>query len=161
MAHFTVRAARESDAPGIAAVHVRAWREAYTHLMPAEFLAALDVERREAGWRSIIADDVTDVLVALDGEKIIGWASAGPGRDDTAPTDRELEGIYVLASAYGSGAGQRLLDAAVGNDAAFLWMAENNPRAETFYRRNRFERDGAAKTESFGGVSVSVVRLSR
>lgn len=163
MAHSTVRPARESDAAGIAAVHVQAWREAYAHLMPAEFLAALDQGRREAGWRTIIADEVTNVLVALDGEQVIGWASAGSRRDGSAPTDRELEleGIYVLASAYGSGAGQQLLDAAVGNDAAFLWMAENNPRAEAFYRRNRFERDGGKKTESFGGASVSVVRLSR
>lgn len=161
MAHLTVRPARESDAAGIAAVHVQAWREAYAHLMPAEFLAGLDQGRRETGWRTIIADDVTDVLVAVDGETIIGWASAGPGRDESAPANRELEGIYVLASAYGSGAGQQLLDAAIGDDAAFLWMAEDNPRAEAFYRRNRFERDGAEKTESFGEASVSVVRLSR
>jgi GNAT superfamily N-acetyltransferase len=129
--------------------------------MPAEFLAALDQARREAGWRTIIADEVTDVFVALNGEEIIGWASAGSGRDEYGPANRELEGIYVLASAYGTGAGQQLLDAAVGDDAAFLWMAEYNPRAEAFYRRNRFERDGAEKTESFGGASVSVVRLSR
>ena len=161
MAQSTVRPARESDAAGIAAVHVQAWRVAYAHLMPAEFLAALDQGRREAGWRTIIADEVTDVLVALDGEQIIGWASAGSGRDESAPADRELEGIYVLASAYGSGAGQQQLNAAVGNDAAFLWMAENNPRAEAFYRRNRFERDGAEKTESFGGASIRVVRMSR
>lgn len=161
MAHSTVRPARESDAAGIAAVHVQAWREAYAHLMPAGFLAALDLGRREAGWRTIIADEVTDVLVALDGEKIIGWASAGSGRDECAPTNRELQGLYVLASSYGSGAGQQLQDVAVGEDAAFLWMAENNPRAEAFYRRNRFERDGAKKTESFGAASLSVIRLSR
>jgi L-amino acid N-acyltransferase YncA len=129
--------------------------------MPAEFLAALDQGRRETGWRTIIADGVTDVVVALDGEKIIGWASAGSGRDESAPAHCELEGIYVLASAYGSGAGQQLLDAAVGDDAAFLWMADDNPRAEAFHRRNGFERDGAEKTQSFGGASVRVVRLSR
>ncbi|WP_420367481.1 GNAT family N-acetyltransferase [Curtobacterium sp. L1-20] len=161
MAHSMVRPARESDTAGIAAVHVQAWREAYAHLMPATFLAGLDQGRRETGWRTIIADEVTDVLVALDGEKIIGWASAGSGRDGCAPTDRELEGIYVLAAAYGSGAGQQLLDAAIGDEPAFLWMADNNPRAEAFYRRNRFERDGAEKTESFGGASVRVVRLTR
>ncbi|GAA3343059.1 GNAT family N-acetyltransferase [Curtobacterium pusillum] len=161
MAHMSVRSARESDAAGIAAVHVQAWREAYAHLMPAAFLSSLDTERREAGWKSIIDDEITDVFVALDGEKVIGWASAGAGRDSSSPAARELEGIYVIAAAYGSGAGQQLLDAAVGDDAAYLWMAENNPRAEAFYRRNRFERDGMVKTESFGGASVHVVRLTR
>jgi L-amino acid N-acyltransferase YncA len=124
-------------------------------------LAALDQGRRETGWRTIIADGVTDVVVALDGEKIIGWASAGSGRDESAPAHCELEGIYVFASAYGSGAGQQLLDAAVGDDAAFLWMADDNPRAEAFHRRNGFEHDGAEETQSFGGASVRVVRRSR
>jgi L-amino acid N-acyltransferase YncA len=82
MAYSIVRPAQASDAAGIAAVHVQAWRETYAQSMPAEYLAALDQGQREAGWRTIIADDVTDVLVALDEDKVIGWASAGPGRDD-------------------------------------------------------------------------------
>ncbi|MBT2501302.1 GNAT family N-acetyltransferase [Curtobacterium sp. ISL-83] len=129
--------------------------------MPADFLASLDEQRRASGWRQILADGITDVFVAIDGTTTIGWASAGPGRDHDAARARELEGIYVLASAYGTGAGQRLLDAAVGNTGAYLWMADDNPRAEAFYRRNGFERDGAVKQESFGPVSLPVVRLSR
>jgi len=129
--------------------------------MPADFLASLDVHRREAGWTSIIADGTTDVFVAVDGEEVIGWASAGPGRDPIAVRPRELEGIYVVASAYGSGAGQQLLDAAVGSDSAYLWMAENNHRAEAFYRRNGFARDGLTKEESIGPVRLPVVRMTR
>lgn len=161
MAHTFVRAARAADAGGIAAVHVQAWREAYAHLMPAHFLASLDLQRREAGWSEIIADGAADVFVALDGARIVGWASAGEGRDSTVVSSRELEGIYVVGSAYGSGVGQQLLDAAVGNDTAYLWVADNNPRAEAFYRRNSFTRDGGVKEESFGTVSIPVVRMSR
>ncbi|SOC88199.1 L-amino acid N-acyltransferase YncA [Curtobacterium sp. 314Chir4.1] len=161
MGDTIVRAARTGDAAGIAAVHVQAWREAYAHLMPADFLASLDVQRRESGWITIIADETTDVFVALDEEEIIGWASAGPGRDSDAVRPRELEGIYVLASAHGTGVGQRLLEAAVGDDAAYLWMAEDNPRAEAFYRRNGFTRDSEAKEESIGPVRLPVVRLTR
>lgn len=161
MAARTVRPALASDAPAIAAVHVQAWRETYAHLMPADFLAALDVERRAAGWTEVIADDVTDVFVALADTEVIGWATAGAGRDPGGAGTRELEGIYLVNAAYGSGAGQQLLDAAVGNEPAHLWMADDNPRAEAFYRRNGFARDGAEAVRSFGPVDVRLVRLTR
>ncbi|MFJ3385054.1 MULTISPECIES: GNAT family N-acetyltransferase [unclassified Curtobacterium] len=156
-----VRRATSADAAAIAHVHVTAWREAYAHLLPASFLAALDVDARAERWRGIIADPQTDVLVATVGDAVVGWASAGNGRDTAAPRDRELEGIYVLAAAYGSGAGQALLDAAVGDAPAYLWMADDNPRAEAFYRRNGFRRDGAAKREQLGPHPLEAVRLVR
>lgn len=158
---LTVRPARVSDAGGIAAVHVQSWRETYAHLVPAAFLAGLDVGERTARWTRILGDDVTDVLVALDTEGIVGWASASAGRDPLRPAPRELEGIYVVAAAHGSGAGQLLLDSAVGDGPAYLWMADDNARAEAFYRRNGFTRDGGTKEESLGPVVLPVVRLSR
>jgi GNAT superfamily N-acetyltransferase len=158
---ITIRTAVDDDAPGIADVHVRAWREAYAHLLPAAFLASLDPEGRTARWRRIIADPSVAVQVAeLDG-RVVGWANAGPGRDEQPVRDRELEGLYVLASVYGSGAGQALLDAAVGSAPAFLWVADDNARAEAFYRRNGFRRDGAQKTERLGEVDLLAARMVR
>jgi len=161
MRSITVRPARVADADAIAAVHVTAWREAYAHLLPAAFLAALDVHQRAARWRRIIDQGSTDVFVALDGDATVGWASASDGRDEDAPRSRELEGIYVLASAYGSDAGQALHDATLGDMPAYLWMADDNPRAEAFYRRNGFTRDGGAKQEPIGPVQLDVVRMTR
>ncbi len=157
---LTVRPADVRDADAIAAVHVQAWREAYAHLLPAEFLAALDVDARAARWRGIIAEPDVDVLVATVDDTVAGWASAGPGRGER-PRDRELEGIYVLAEHHGSGAGQALLDAAIGPAPAFLWVADGNPRAEAFYRRNGFERDGTVKHEPIGPHGLDAVRMVR
>lgn len=158
---LTVRPADVEDADAIAAVHVQAWREAYAHLLPAAFLAALDVDARAARWRGIIAQPEVDVFVAeLDGA-LVGWTSAGPGRDESAVRDRELEGIYVLARHHGSGAGQALLDTVLGTAPAFLWVAEGNPRAEAFYRRNGFERDGTVKHEPIGPHGLDAVRMVR
>ena len=157
---LTVRPADVQDADAIAAVHVRAWQEAYAHLLPADFLAALDVDARAQRWRAIVTDPTVDVLVACVDGRVVGWASAGPGRGD-APRDRELEGIYVLATHHGSGAGQALLDAAVGTDPAFLWVADGNPRAEAFYHRNGFARDGTVKHEPIGPTGIDAVRMVR
>ena len=149
------------DAAGIARVHLQAWRESYAHLLPASSLAELQHGPREAKWRGIITAATSDIWVACAGEDIVGWASAGAGRDDGGPRPRELEGIYVLASHYGSGAGQLLLDAAVGDAGAYLWIAEDNPRAFAFYRRNGFAADGATAVHELAGTPVRILRMVR
>ena len=161
MTTVTVRRATVDDARGIAEVHVTAWRETYAGRMPADFLASLDVDRRAVGWARILERGETDAFVAERDGTIVGWATAGRGRDDDAPRDRELEGIYLLASAYGSGAGQQLLDAAVGDAPAYLWVMDGNGRAEAFYRRNGFTRDGATMTHPSGDATILAVRMTR
>lgn len=51
----------------------------------------------------------------------------------------------MRASAYGSGLGLRLLDAAIGDRPASLWVLERNPRARAFYERNGFAPDGTTE----------------
>ena len=156
-----VRRAAESDAEGIAHVHVQAWHEAYSHLLSEETLASLREGPRADQWRGTLRAGRTDVWVAVDGEVIVGWAAASAGRDDDAPWPLELEGIYVLASHHGSGTGQSLLHASIDQRHAYLWMAADNPRAHAFYRRNGFRHDGATKTVTLAGEAVDVIRLSR
>ena len=67
----------------------------------------------------------------------------------------------MLAVAYGSGAGQLLLDAAVGDAPAYLWVMDGNGRAEAFYHRNGFSRDGATTTHPVGATSVPAIRMTR
>lgn len=137
-----VRPAVEADAPGIHAVHRASWLETYTHLVDAAVIDRryADAERWHARWRELIARGA--VTVAERDGRIVGWAYALPAGAD-APRPLELEGIYLLAAAHGSGLGQALLDAVIGDAPAFLWVAEGNTRAEAFYRRNGFVRDGA------------------
>jgi L-amino acid N-acyltransferase YncA len=155
-----VRRASVEDAQAIAVVHVQAWREAYAHLLPADALALLNVERRAERWGELISGGA-DVWIAETQGEAVGWASASAGRDDDAPSGLELEGIYILAPAYGSGAGQALLDAAIGTNPAYLWMAANNPRAQRFYERNSFVLDGTARVTSLIGTPIDTVRMVR
>jgi L-amino acid N-acyltransferase YncA len=127
MSQIIVRRATLDDARGIAHVHVQAWREAYACQLPAELLDALEEAPRVERWATIIDDGVTDVFVAEVGGRIIGWATAGAGRDADAPADRELEGIYVLEEVYGTGAGQQLLDAALGGFPCLSLDARRQP----------------------------------
>ena len=162
-----MRPAVVSDAEGIARVHVRAWREAYTGRVPESVLDRMDEERFSTGWAVVLAGahptEHSDVWVAEADGEVVGFASSGRCRDgDAVPGRRELYAIYVLAAFYGSGAGAALLDAAIGRDAASLWVLEDNPRARAFYARHGFVPDGAVKDDDrFGPVALREVRLVR
>ncbi|WP_445442149.1 GNAT family N-acetyltransferase [Clavibacter sp. km1a] len=159
----TVRPAAPDDADGIAEVHIRTWRETYAHLLPASYLDGLDVTTRAEDWRRTLTEGSAETppFVALDGDRVVGFALTGPARDADPPRPFQLYAINVVASAHGTGAGQVLLDAAVGDVPAYLWAADDNPRAESFYRRNGFARDGAVERQTFQGAEMVTVRMVR
>lgn len=157
---ITVRPAVPEDADAIVGIRNTSWREAYAHLLSPEFLANLvdDTER----FRDGIARAVRSVTVVaeLDGE-VVGYAfAAPPPEDEDAPRDWCLFHIYQYAHVHGSGTGQALLDAVVGDRPAFLWTAEDNPRALAFYRRNGFVPDGTRKTIP-DWESMATIRMVR
>ena len=156
-----VRRALARDAGGIARVHVRAWQEAYAHLVPAEARDRLSIEQRERRWGELLATGGADTWVATDDTDVIGFASSSAFRDGDAPRPLELQAIYVLASHYGTGAGQDLLDAAIGTAPAYLWVADDNPRARAFYAHNGFTPDGTTKVGPLAGTDVLETRLVR
>lgn len=143
---ITVRPAVPDDAECIVDIRTTGWREAYAHLLSAEFLANLPNDTDS--WREGLGREgrrFVTVVAELDGE-VVGYAHAGPAVEDDAPRDWVLAMIYQYARVHGSGTGQALFDAAVGDRPAYLWTAEDNPRALAFYLRNGFTPDGARTT---------------
>ena len=156
-----VRLAVEGDAEAIAQIHVKAWQQAYRHLAQPALLDALQPADRVERWREIILAPVEDAWIAeLDGMPV-AWATASDRDAAKHPRARELNGMYALERAYGTGVGQLLLDAAIGRAQAFLWVAADNPRAHAFYRRNGFAVDGAVEVYELLGSPIPVVRMVR
>ncbi|MGH3455514.1 MAG: GNAT family N-acetyltransferase [Nocardioidaceae bacterium] len=145
----TIRAAVVDDAVAGAALHIACWREAYAGITRPETLARLtdDLQTRTERWRTAAAKGPPRWLAADDDGALVGFSAAGPGRDDDIDLDLELYAIYVRASRYGTGLGHRLLEAAIGDAPAYLWVFEANVRARGFYARQGFEPDGARKPE--------------
>lgn len=154
-----------ADVDGMARVHVDSWEETYRGLMPDDLLddpGAFDQRRRL--WTRALDEDrqrTHTCAVADQDGCIVGVAMSGPSRDDDRPDERELFILYTYRAVQGSGAGQGLLDLVVEPGiACHLWVADPNPRAQAFYRRNGFVPDGSVKTDAYDGVrEIRMVRV--
>jgi ribosomal protein S18 acetylase RimI-like enzyme len=146
----TVREAVETDAEGIARVHVDSWRQTYSGVLDDRFFTEAAYSRRLQFWGRYLAMHPRPgrMSVAVQDGTIVGFANAGdavgPDAEHSFPPTRPLHlfSIYLLAVAHGNGAGQALHDAVLGDEPAQLWVLHGNARAISFYTRNGFAFDG-------------------
>jgi GNAT superfamily N-acetyltransferase len=138
-----IRRASPADAPAIAAVQARAWRHAYADIVDPERMPT--VEQQAPRW-VVHMESGGEVDVWDQDGRVVGFATAGPGRDDAS--EGELYAIYVDPPAQGAGVGAALLAAAeqslrdAGHGAAILWTFEANGLARAFYERHGWQADG-------------------
>jgi len=158
---FRIETPRVTDAAEVARVHVQGWAETYAHLLPSTFYDEATFLKRLEMWTAILTNPAqrSRVRIARD-SRIVGVVMAGPSTGKTSPRAIELHILYVLTSEHGTGVGQALLDAVIGTEPAQLWVAEDNPRANAFYRRNGFSPDGGRFVDADANDLVEV-RLVR
>ncbi len=162
-APLAVRWATVSDARPIAAVHISSWHAAYRGLMPDEILDGLTIEGRKRDWQGWLGEggDRVHTLVAERDEEIEAFCtlempSSEPDEPDTVAG---IPAIYAHPDAFGRGAGTLLLDAAIGAmrergyTESVLWMLEGNRRAEAFYERRSWHRDGGRRPGQYPGIT--------
>lgn len=148
----------------IETIRVQGWRTAYRHVYPAEELDALPVDPERWRSRLHVPPPGWTTVVCEDEGRVVGFASAGPSRDEDEIG--ELYAIYVDPGAWSAGAGRALLaeaeqQLAADYDAALLWVLEDNPRARGFYERAGWAPDGVRKAEQRLGVRAPEVRYRK
>ena len=162
-----IRRALESDARGMAEVHIRTWQEAYRDSLPGPYLRALNVDTREIHWRDELRTLAPDrrPWVAETRSQIVGFVAAGASREESAdPLTGEVYAIYVLPDCWDRGVGRTLLAHAEhvlldhGYDQAVLWVLADNRRARTFYEMSGWQADGGTKHATIGGREVEELR---
>lgn len=94
-----VRPAQESDATRIGEIHaagmLRQVGAGLGRVVPAEVAGLLDAEQFAAGWRTSIAEPPSAkhrVLVALNGERVVGFAAFGPAGDSGGAPEGDDDG---------------------------------------------------------------------
>lgn len=80
-------------------------------------------------------------------QEMVGFATSGPARDDSAPAPTELWSLNVVPRHHGSGVALDLMTAVLGDtgNPAYLWVARDNARAVAFYRKHGFGLDGVTR----------------
>lgn len=148
---ITIKPMESSDEiEGKAYVHWKAWQEAYEGLVDQVYLGSLTLEKCTKiayQWRD-------NILVAKDGDKVIGFAGYGTYRDDTLPGAGEVFAIYVLREYYGKKVGCALMRALLRELSEYrriaVWVLKGNGRAIRFYEKCGFRFDGTEQPITLG-----------
>ncbi|MGA8255792.1 MAG: GNAT family N-acetyltransferase [Nocardioides sp.] len=171
-ADVSVRIAWADDAPAVAAVQVRAWRDQYATVLPADVLAADDGQVAEA-WRTAMtrpADARNRVLVALERNRVCGFAVTTPATDpDCDPiADGELAELLIDPAEVGKGHGSRLLQAVADTLVAdrfiraVTWTMATDDARRGFLTSAGWASDSAHREldlDGSGSTTVKQVRL--
>ena len=174
-ADVSVRVAWADDAAAIAAVQLRTWPSLYGDLVPAEAIPAGPEaeEAAAAAWRQSLTspgDARNRVLVALERNRVCGFAITGPAADpDRDPvSDAELRELTVDPGERGHGHGSRLLQAAADTltadrfTRAVTWVPVADDALRRFFTDAGWEADTAHRElqlDDSGEVRMKQVRL--
>ena len=151
---ITLRDARAEDAPRLAELHVRTFRE--THKGGPE------VEFREQQWREKFRSGqlVFCVVLETDSRELIGFASGELHRAEPPGYGGELNKIYLLREWQGRGLGHRLLCASAARFLragipSMLLFGDAASRSNGFYEAMGGTRLLAPSGEFHGGYGWS------
>jgi ribosomal protein S18 acetylase RimI-like enzyme len=169
-ADVSVRIAWADDADAIGGLQARAWRTTYADLLPAEALP--DEATSAEVWRAAMtrpADARNRVLVALERNRVVGFAVVGPASDpDCDPiSDGELLELTVDADERGKGHGSRLVTAAVETMAAdrfaraVFWAIATDDDLRTFLTGAGWAADTAHRELDLDGTGSTTVKQVR
>ncbi|MES2659000.1 MAG: GNAT family N-acetyltransferase [Verrucomicrobiota bacterium] len=125
----------------------------------------MSLEKRTGFWTQVIDGERSRVLVAVEHDEIVGWASGGESRDADTKGESEVYAIYVSPDHWTRGIGRQLMVRIENELSPFsgvrLWVLARNENAIGFYRRIGYEFDGAEKTIEIGGECLSELRLGK
>jgi GNAT superfamily N-acetyltransferase len=136
-----LREAVPADAETIALLHTASWRDAYSNVLNATYLAGPIEEERIAYWQAelVAADAGRRVILAEDEGNAVGFVCVRwPGNPAWGAW---VNNLHVRRASRGMGAGKQLLKAGAtwvtGIDAQsglYLWVFEANEPALAFYQ---------------------------
>jgi ribosomal protein S18 acetylase RimI-like enzyme len=165
----TIRPARVDDADAVGEVHVRVWQSAYRGVVPDDYLDGLRAEDHATRWREHLNAPSWDghLLVVVDDDRVVGFASFGPALDSDATGDGQLYAINLDPDVWRRGLGRALLGVAtdrlreLGYTEAVLWVVPDNVPARRLYESDAWSDDGVRRDEDVFGVVVPLMRYRR
>jgi len=173
-ADVSVRVAWGDDAPAIAAVQLRAWAATYADVFPPGTIPSGPeaVDAAATAWRESLdrpGDARNRVLVALERNRVVGFAITGPAGDpDCDPVaDGELQELTVDPGERGKGHASRLVQAAADTmvadrfTRAVTWLLASDDDLRRFLTEAGWAPDTAHRELDLDGSGTTVVKQVR
>ncbi len=134
------RPARPDDAESIAALHAASWRRHYRGAYADSFLDGdIDSDRRGVWVARLAAAAMSETVLAEQGDRLVGFVHVMLDHDPRWGS--LVDNLHVAHDQHRAGIGTRLMvQAAAGvtrraaGPALYLWVLEQNERAQRFYR---------------------------
>ena len=177
MAIAAVRAAVASDVAEIVRIQAGTWATAYAELVPQTAIDQLSSPAARAAWEQATTGGSGHVLVAAEGDAVVGFVAAGPAEapENATATDAPTLsseswgeiGVLLVEPRWGRrGHGGRLLAAAAAalRDAGAVyglaWVPEADDASRRFYARAGWEPDGGVRAFDTGEGTLREVRIT-
>lgn len=144
----------------VSCVYAQSWKTAYSGIIPHDYLESIS----ENQWSDILANELSNLWVVSEGERIIGSSTYAPARDEKYIGWGEIISIYLLPEYFHQGIGTKLLRAcmnelfSMGYSNVYLWVLEENRSARQFYEKNGFRFSGDIIQRVIGGRQLNEIR---
>lgn len=178
MADAYVRTATTADALAIGQIQSVTWRAAYGGVLPSDVLRQLTPEAAQAQWERALREPPTAghrVLVATEGDALVGLATVEPADERPADTIEDSSGqtagsgsigILLVEPRWGRrGHGSRLLAAATDTLAAdavrhvTTWVLEADDVTGSFLESAGWAADGTVRVLDAAGTPLRQIRM--
>ena len=151
---------RNDDLESIGNIYAQSWKVAYSGIIPQDYLDNLTGGQ----WVNVLADSKYDTYVILEDGKYVGAVSVCAARDEKMANYGEIVSLYLLPEYFGQGYAKPLFDCAVnallekGYRNIYLWVLNENIRAQRFYEKQGFHKNGNTFFSEIAGKELTDVR---
>ncbi|WP_206459141.1 GNAT family N-acetyltransferase [Anaerovorax sp. IOR16] len=139
-----IREANIYDVEDISRIYALSWKAAYKGMVPQTYLDNLREDFWVSAFSDWISNEILNVKVICDEEKMLGCIAYGKSRDEKFEDWGEIVSLYMLPQYYGKGYGTKLIKNALndleymGFNKIYLWVLEENFKSKKFYEKNGF-----------------------
>jgi len=151
------------DFDAIGEIYAKSWKTAYKGIVSQSYLDKLQGSR----WSSVLAESQNDAFIIVDSGKYIGTSSICAARDFEMTGWGEIISIYLLPEYFAKGYAEPLFNCAVNNllekgyKNIYLWVLEGNIRAQRFYEKQGFNKNGDKLPIEIAGEYLIELRYVR
>jgi len=169
MALAQVRVATPDDVDEIIRIQSETWRTAYAEWLPEVALRQLTGPAARQAWtEAVTAGEGYHVLLAIEGDWVVGFCAAAPADPDepgVAPGQGQIVALLVEPRWGRRGHGRRLLGAAFdalaedGAQGGLAWLPEQDVASRACFDRIGWDPDGMGRTLDGGDRELRELRL--